>query len=52
MEQNQLKENTVYVVQDGKLIEMDKPKSGFGKTILHWQEDKIVNTEIHYTTKY
>ena len=48
---NNLKENTVYVVRDGKLKQMDKPKTGFGKTIIHWQDDKIVSTEINYTIK-
>lgn len=51
MEQNQLKENTVYIVKDGELVELDKPKTGFGKTIIHWQNDKVVNKEITYTIK-
>lgn len=51
MENNKLKENTVYVVQDGELKPIEKPKTGFGKTILHWQEDKILLTEVHYTVR-
>lgn len=51
MEQNQLKEGNVYVVKDGKLNPVDKPKTGFGKTIFHWQDGKIVNKEITYTIR-
>lgn len=46
-----LKENTVYIVSDGKLKPLDKPKTGFGKTIIHWQDGKITLTEINYTIK-
>lgn len=46
-----LNENTVYIVKDGKLKPMDKPKTGYGKTIIHWQDGKITYTEVSYTIK-
>lgn len=51
MEDAKLKENTVYLFKDGKLEAIDKPKTGFGKTIINWQDNKPVSMEISYTVR-
>ncbi|MFB1098156.1 MULTISPECIES: DUF3954 domain-containing protein [unclassified Terribacillus] len=57
MEQNKqnveidLNTDAVYMVSNGTLKELDKPKSGYGKQQLTWQKNKLVNVEVSYTIK-
>ncbi|MGX7395421.1 DUF3954 domain-containing protein [Carnobacterium mobile] len=51
MDNIKLTENAVYVVKNGKLELVDMPKSGFGKTILNWQDGKVISKEISYTIR-
>ncbi len=51
MANNKLTENDVYIVKDGKLELVDRPKTGFGKTIINWQDNKPVSLEISYTIR-
>lgn len=57
MEQNKqnveidLNSDAVYMVSNGTLKELDKPKSGYGKQQLTWQKNKLVNVEVSYTIK-
>lgn len=51
MSNSELKENTVYIVNKGKLEPVDKPKTGFGKTVINWQDNKVVSMEISYTVR-
>lgn len=46
-----LNEDAVYRVKDGKIEKVDKPGDGFGKQIIHWQDDKPIRYEINYTKK-
>lgn len=48
---NLLEEGSVLIVINGKIEKIDKPESGFGKTIIHWQDGKPVTQEIIYTKK-
>lgn len=45
------KDNELYLCKDGKLVKIEKPKDGFGKTILHWQDGKPILIETNYTQK-
>ncbi|MGE7365195.1 DUF3954 domain-containing protein [Desemzia incerta] len=49
MEEKKLKEESLYVFKDGQLKRIDKPKNGFGKTTIHWQDNKAVRVETNYT---
>lgn len=51
MDHKELEENTVYIVKNGKLSPVDKPKTGFGKSVIHWQDNKVVSMEISYTVR-
>lgn len=51
MNENKLKDNTLYESDNGKLKEIDKPKTGYGKTVIHWQDNKIVYKEVTYTIR-
>ncbi|WP_205617927.1 DUF3954 domain-containing protein [Atopococcus tabaci] len=45
----ELKENEVYICKDGKIKQVEKPKHGFGKTTVHWQNGKPVRVETNFT---
>lgn len=47
----ELRENAIYIVKQGKLELVEKPKTGFGKTIIHWQDGHPITQEIRYTKK-
>lgn len=51
MDNIKLQENTVYIFRNGQLEAIDKPKTGFGKTVIHWQDHKVVSMEINYTVR-
>ena len=51
MSSNELNEGQVYVVKEGKLEPVEKPRTGFGKTTIHWQDGKYVSMEISYTVR-
>lgn len=44
-----LKDNEIYICKEGELCSIDKPKYGFGKTVIYWQDWKPIRTEINYT---
>lgn len=46
-----LKEGSIYIVRNGIIELIDKPESGFGKTIIHWQDGKPITQEVSYTKK-
>lgn len=46
-----LNEDGIYRVKNGKLQEVKKPESGFGKQTITWQQGKITNVEVTYTEK-
>ncbi|MCB5238907.1 DUF3954 domain-containing protein [Niallia circulans] len=46
-----MKESELYIVKDGTLKLLDKPASGFGKTVIHWQDGKPITVEVNYTNK-
>lgn len=46
-----LTENAIYRVIDGRLDKLDKPKEGFGKQVITWQDDKPLRYEVSYTKK-
>ena len=41
----------VYIVQDGKVKELSGPPSGYGKTIISWEGNKLTRAEHQYTEK-
>lgn len=43
--------NSIYIVKNGIMNVIDKPESGFGKTIIHWQDGKPITQEVVYTKK-
>ena len=45
------KEGHIYVVKDGQLEQIEQPRTGFGKTTIHWQDGKPVYLEISYTVR-
>ena len=45
------KEGHIYVVKDGQLEQIEQPRTGFGKTTIHWQDGKPVSLEISYTVR-
>lgn len=49
---NVYEEGSVFIVKNGKIEVIDKPKTGFGKTIIHWQNGKATSQEIIYTKKF
>lgn len=51
IEKIKLKDNEIYVVKEGKLHKVDKPKHGFGKTVIHWENDKVTRAEITTSQK-
>ncbi|MEC0282308.1 DUF3954 domain-containing protein [Terribacillus saccharophilus] len=46
-----LNKDAVYIVSNNKLKQLDKPKSGYGKQIIPWQDHKIGTAEVSYTIK-
>lgn len=50
-EDTNLKENEAYIIKNGKPELVEKPLTGFGKTVLNWQDGKIVSKEISYTVR-
>lgn len=51
MSSKELNEGQLYMVKDGKLEPVEKPKTGFGKTTINWQDGKPVSLEISYTVR-
>jgi hypothetical protein len=51
MSSKELHEGQVYVVKDGNLEPLEKPRTGFGKTTINWQDGKPVSMEISYTVR-
>lgn len=51
MNQTKLQENNVYICINGRLELVDKPVTGFGKTVIHWQNNKPISQEIMYTKR-
>lgn len=51
MDLTKLQENTLYIYKNSCLEIVDKPVTGFGKTIVHWQDDKPISQEIVYTKR-
>ena len=51
MNQTTLQENNVYIYRNGLLELVDKPATGFGKTVIHWQDNKPISQEIMYTKR-
>ena len=51
MSSNELNEGQIYIVRSGKLEPVEKPRTGFGKTTIHWQDNKPVSMEISYTVR-
>lgn len=51
MHKKELHENSIYIVKEGKLVPVEKPKTGFGKSIINWQDNKVVSMEISYTVR-
>lgn len=47
----ELKENAVYIIKDGKIKEVDIPGDGFGKQVIFWQDGKPLYYEINYTKR-
>lgn len=35
-------EEALYLCRDGKMIKLDSPESGFGETIVKWQDNKAI----------
>lgn len=46
-----LKENSVYIVSGGKLIQLEKPQAGFGKQEINWQSGKVTHVDYKYSKK-
>lgn len=40
--------NATYVVVDGQVIQLDNPKSGYGKQEISWQKGKVVHVAYKY----
>jgi Protein of unknown function (DUF3954) len=46
-----LNEEAVYIVSNKKLKQLDKPKSGYGKQTITWQNHVLGTAEVSYTIK-
>jgi hypothetical protein len=46
-----LNEDAVYIVSNKKLKQLDKPKSGYGKQTITWQNHVLGTAEVSYTIK-
>jgi hypothetical protein len=44
-----LTNNALYIVRDGVLHEVDKPPTGFGKQIVHWEDGKPKRYEVNFS---
>lgn len=42
-------DNSIYIDRNGIIEPIEKPSTGFGKTIIHWQDGKPVSQEVTYT---
>lgn len=50
-EENATQEVQLIINKTGQKYSISKPKTGFGKTIITWQDGKPIHVETSYTEK-
>ncbi|EJR68624.1 hypothetical protein IIO_00152 [Bacillus cereus VD115] len=47
-----MKTNGIYIVEDGKVIPIKPPESGYGQQVVYWVNGKVSHTQITSTVKF
>ncbi|MED3329589.1 DUF3954 domain-containing protein [Bacillus thuringiensis] len=47
-----IKTKGIYIVEDGKIIFVEPPESGYGQQVLYWINGKLSHTQTTITKKF